>query len=649
MKRIFCLFAFVLLASAYLPAQNESPEIPVSSEKIMLNGEKFYLHQVKNGQTLYSISKAYRVTEKELMVHNPELSEGLKAGQTLKIPVKPLKADQQTPVVDTSEYHIVRIRRKHTLYSLSKRYDVSIQEIYEANPGLEDKGLRRKDTIIIPRHAMQTEKVDFSDPEFRMDSSKYLYHTVKPKETLYSLSKKYNVKIDLITDENPALKERDIWVGEVIKIPRRRVRFVATFPESDGNVKANVQKDTAFFPDSIRFEPPDSLLSAFEDSIDIPGIDELDILVILPFNASENLAFVEKLEKENKQPVLHNGSVSMIRFYQGLLLGLDTLDIGDKKINLHVYDNKGSVQATKQIIQKLEFSPDVIIGPVNYNCIKPALRYADSLNINLLASVSPDKHDLFASKSLISIKPSAEIQYNFMASYVFQTGMPVVLVHNGTEKDADRANHIESVFETYFKQRGQGAFLNIQVSPFTRGEHEHLHKMMDENDTTLVISVSSGKIFINALMNGLYQCKDKEIRLIGTEQWLEQDYVSLESYEKVHFTYITPQFINYNDSTSFDLIRKYRDVFRDEPEKYAFIGMDIANMLFPVALNHGTSLKEALARSGIITGTSMDWRFLYTHSDRALINLQLKLVELKTDYTFDILFESDSTGIKPGK
>jgi LysM repeat protein len=649
MKRIFCLFAFVLLASVYLPAQNESPEIQISSEKIMLNGEKFYLHQVKKGQTLYSISKAYRVTEKELMVHNPELSEGLKAGQTLKIPVKPLKAEQQTPVVDTSEYHIVRIRRKHTLYSLSKRYDVSIQEIYDANPGLEDKGLRRKDTIIIPRHALQTDKVDFSDPEFRMDSSKYLYHTVKPKETLYSLSKKYNVKMDLITDENPELKKRDIWVGEVIKIPRKKIRFVATFPEADGNVKANVQRDTAFFPDSIRIQPPDSLLSAFDDSIDIPGFDELDILVILPFNAKENIAFVEKLEKDNKRPALHNGAVSMIRFYQGLLMGLDTLDIEDRKIRLHVYDNNGSPETTSEILANLDFDPNLIIGPVKHACIKPALEFADALNISLLASVDPQQEDFFSHKSLISIKPSSEVQYNFMASYAFQSGLPVVLVHDGSKRDSARAKHVQSVFETYFNQRGQLGFLNIRTNSFKRGEHEQLHKLMDEKDTTLVVSVSSGRIFINALMNALFQCKDKHIRLVGSEEWLDQEYVSLESYQKAHFTYITPQYINYSDSTSFEIIRKYRDVFNDEPEKYAFIGLDVANMLIPVVLNHGTSLKEALTRSGLIEGLSMDWRFLYAHSDRALINLQLKLIELKQDYSFGVLFESDSIDLKPGK
>lgn len=51
-----------------------------------INGKQFYMHQVKKGQTLYSIAKAYKVTMEEIIGANPEIKLGLKANQTLLIP-----------------------------------------------------------------------------------------------------------------------------------------------------------------------------------------------------------------------------------------------------------------------------------------------------------------------------------------------------------------------------------------------------------------------------------------------------------------------------------------------------------------------------------------------------------------------------------
>lgn len=57
-----------------------------SEEVRVVNGKSFFVHQVRRGQTLYSISRAYHVEMQVIIDVNPEIKNGLKANQTLLIP-----------------------------------------------------------------------------------------------------------------------------------------------------------------------------------------------------------------------------------------------------------------------------------------------------------------------------------------------------------------------------------------------------------------------------------------------------------------------------------------------------------------------------------------------------------------------------------
>lgn len=71
------------------------------SKKITkIGGKEYYLHSVKQGQTLWSISQLYNVSIKEIETLNPELKDGLKAGHVLGIPVRPPKEAEPEPVVE---------------------------------------------------------------------------------------------------------------------------------------------------------------------------------------------------------------------------------------------------------------------------------------------------------------------------------------------------------------------------------------------------------------------------------------------------------------------------------------------------------------------------------------------------------------------
>lgn len=100
-------------------------KIPVvSSEKVPIGTYEEYI--VKNGDTLYSIGKNYEYTPDQLINYNDLSSSILTIGQVLKIPI----VDSELQPVDFIEY---TIKKGDTLYSIANKYDTNVQELKNYN------------------------------------------------------------------------------------------------------------------------------------------------------------------------------------------------------------------------------------------------------------------------------------------------------------------------------------------------------------------------------------------------------------------------------------------------------------------------------------------------------------------------------------
>lgn len=187
--------------------------------------QKIIKHNVKSGESIYSIAKKYDVTQAEIFDLNPKLKGavlGLK--EEVKIPNKKYKPEEKKPKVaknevvvvaktektSTSEPYIThKVESKETLYSLAKKYNVSMESICDLNPELKTGnlkvGAKLKFVNPIPTPAVtensvaETQKVDEI-------ANVNVVHKVLPKETLYKISKQYNVKIDELVKLNPGVE-----------------------------------------------------------------------------------------------------------------------------------------------------------------------------------------------------------------------------------------------------------------------------------------------------------------------------------------------------------------------------------------------------------------------------------------------------------
>jgi LysM repeat protein/ABC-type branched-subunit amino acid transport system substrate-binding protein len=218
------------------------------NELVVIKGEKFVLHQVRTGETIYSITRQFDVSREELIENNPEISSGLKIGDILKIPYHEGVDFQNTAVPQKGDpirfiTHTIN-SRKETPYFIAKEYDITVEQLYAYNP--EVKRFRRGTKLRIPVWEITEEQPD-SMPQIgnepRAQSDELIKHEVKRGETLYSISRRYNISESEILFYNPGA--RDLKAGSIIYLPKSAEQLAAEKDESQNQPEQADDFDTA--------------------------------------------------------------------------------------------------------------------------------------------------------------------------------------------------------------------------------------------------------------------------------------------------------------------------------------------------------------------------------------------------------------------
>ena len=170
--------------------------IKIPTGKESQKGETF--HTIQAGETLYKLTTMYNVSAKDICEANPGLSaENFRIGQVILIPQK--KEEQtatatQTPTEQTTIQGPVvpkckdmhKVKRKETIFSVSREYGISEQELIAANPELK-KGMKKGQFLCIPYPVATTvQPTQKEDPYAIPPSNSELFR--KSKETPQKLS-----------------------------------------------------------------------------------------------------------------------------------------------------------------------------------------------------------------------------------------------------------------------------------------------------------------------------------------------------------------------------------------------------------------------------------------------------------------------------
>lgn len=156
------------------------------------------IYTVKSGDSLWSISKQFNLSVEELKSANNLTSNLLSVGQKLIIPI-----DQEP---QTGEYTIYIVKKGDNLYSIANRYNTTVNELIEYN-NLSSSNLQIGDQILIPNIPQQEVEEEF------------INYKVASGDNLYSIARKYDTTVNEIKALNN-LTSNLLNVGQILRIPK---------------------------------------------------------------------------------------------------------------------------------------------------------------------------------------------------------------------------------------------------------------------------------------------------------------------------------------------------------------------------------------------------------------------------------------------
>ncbi len=209
MKKLLITTLALVALTVAVDVVAQSPEVRRSESIVRIEGDSYYVHTVEAGQTLYSLAKAYEVSTAAIVHYNPLVAGGLKAGQVLKIPAVGVSAPKMSQRKINRLFDEHEVKQGETVYSISRMYAVPVATLLEDNLSLDpthlaigQKVLIRKDSKGDGNERQTMEQLNEYKEALNSVSTDYVYHLVAHGETIYSLSKLYGISQENLIEWN---------------------------------------------------------------------------------------------------------------------------------------------------------------------------------------------------------------------------------------------------------------------------------------------------------------------------------------------------------------------------------------------------------------------------------------------------------------
>ena len=597
MKKItlFALLWVFCIAAINISAQNNQSVI-----NNVQDGDIFY-HTVERGQTVYSIAKMYEIKVDDIYKLNPGSNEAIKAGEKLKIPQKRVIPKNDTRPIQSDEYIYHTIKAGDTPYGVSKKYNVSGEVLFEANPGLSQESFLIGKTIRIPTGITikQTSEVIQN-----INGSKEVYYTVLAGDTRYNICKTFKTTEKELLKLNPELAG-GLRAGMTIRIPLR-------INESD--IPKEAEKD------------PNEVNAMLKMKKEIKRVSAARIALLLPYDA--DISNSTELKK------------SMVEYYEGMLLAVDTLRNLGKNIELFPFDigEEGSAK-TKKILQdereKLK-SVNVIIGGHSNEQIKLIADFAKTNKIKYVIPFTPSNDDVLNNAYIFQVNTPLSYLYA-NATYV---GANLFAKHNIIFLDTkDKDDQTDFIKE--FKQELMDRHITYKDAVYDSEKFEaDILSQLSTTKPNMIMPVSQSLdalLKIKSILRLIAETKPEyRITLFGYPIWQTYSKDCLEDFHVLD-TYIYSRFyadnLNPNVKKFYD---RYKNWYSKTPmakfHKYAMLGYDTGMFFFNAIHNYGPDFESKLpdiSYKSIQTG----FNFERVNNWGGFINTNIYIIHYGKDFT----------------
>ena len=380
---------------------------------IPAGAQEYFMHTVTQGQGLYSISRMYGVTEDDIIKLNPGSEKVIRTGQELRIP------NRKQPA--SGKFHTVQ--KGETLYRLAVQNRISVKELCDANPGLSAENFKIGQVITIPAPsdedplASTIENAGESAPqEIRTDIRTIQSDTATFKTTHVV---KRRETIFRICRNYGITQEEFLKANPEYKYNKLKQGVVVKIPFSQ---KETAQRKQRINEAQNRMQSiPDSTLFFMNETQPEEVTDGvITAALILPFSLDDSASTMQK---------------QMIEFYQGMLLALDKLKDEDVSVNLKVFDSQADGTSLQPLIEsgKLD-DADIIFGPRWTNQITEMARWSTAHQVPLVLPMNAGADDVFNNPYVFQLNtPQSYFNQEIYNHFLEQFPNPNVIIMDADE------------------------------------------------------------------------------------------------------------------------------------------------------------------------------------------------------------------------
>ena len=301
---------------------------------VLFSQEKTTKHTITKGETISSIAEKYEVKQSAIFKLNPNAKNLLKLNSILLIPVAATKntiIKSKVAVKYSAKEH--EVLSKETLYGIAKQYGISLIELNEFNPTLESTGLKIGQKIRVPANSSSTQVAVASQVtkvsrksqivgtpqviESQKVTTEQTTIEVLPKESKYSIARKYNITVKELDEANPTLGIKLLQVGQKIIIPGNAMaeNVMSVMTQQNKDLPLEEFDGTA---ESVLMKPKIIAAVVSKEVIDLPKSDviqskqivskisEIIVREVLPKETKYGIAkqygiTVQELEEQNPE------------------------------------------------------------------------------------------------------------------------------------------------------------------------------------------------------------------------------------------------------------------------------------------------------------------------------------------------------------
>ena len=553
------LFAFFFICPRVIYAQVSTGNdiiVEVSKEKVIINGKSFFLHKVKKGENLFRIAKAYNITQKDIIIANPEtISGNVKEGQVLKIPLETSPVNNVPQIQsDNFIYHITE--EKQTIFFITQKYKITQEELFIYNPELQYSPLQAGQVVKIPK----TPNAPIGPDKFK-PIEKYVEYKVGRKETKYSIAKDHDITVDELISANPILNTEDIQKGQILQIPVKSNIEIVTIPIIN-------KPDTAKQITEIKASVPCDSYKQFSETINVA------ILLPIFLEGNETLAMIDSVNAQNdgekrnyETNEVYQLTANLLEFYQGALLALDSLKKAGMSVKLYTFDTGKDNQKIPGILLKPDMAKmDLIIGPLTYKSetLEKVAQFALKNQIKMVSPVSSNIKILKNNPSVFQINTSEVYSIDAMLKYISATyaNKNIILVNSNKIQDKDTFELYRNKLNIYFPN--QVKIFNYYDNP------KQISLLLQNKVDNLVIIPSEQEAIVKTILNHLnYLPKANSVKVFGLPRWAIFRGVEQEFLHNLEFQYTSSFYVDFNAPRIKNFITKYKLYFKTVPSYHS--------------------------------------------------------------------------------